>query len=151
MATVMIVDDAALIRLAMKTLLNHEGHKTLCAANGLEAINHLRDGDLPDLVLLDLAMPEMDGMTTLQMLRLRPETSRLPVIVMSSQTEHEVVEEALRRGANEYLVKSSLSWDEVRNRLSPYLKRENTHSDTECESKPMADAHTSGPGRHSYH
>jgi CheY-like chemotaxis protein len=145
MATVLIVDDAALIRLAMKTLLDHEGHKTLCAANGLEAIKHLRGGDLPDLVLLDLAMPEMDGMTTLQMLRHQPETRRLPVIVMSSQTENEVVQEALRRGANEYLVKSSLSWDEVRNRITPYLKRRareaNEDSEQPSDDKASASRH----------
>jgi two-component system chemotaxis response regulator CheY len=143
MATVLIVDDAALIRLAMKTLLDHEGHKTLCAANGLEAINHLRGGDLPDLVLLDLAMPEMDGMTTLQMLRHQPETRRLPVIVMSSQTENEVVQEALRRGANEYLVKSSLSWDEVRNRITPYLNRREHEENGDSEQAREAKASTS--------
>lgn len=127
MATVMIVDDMEVVRLAISALLKYEGHQTLCAANGAEAIKRVQEGDRPDLVLMDIAMPEMDGLTALDRLRHQPSTQYTPVVMMSSQSEGETVDQAMRLGATEYLLKSELSWDEVRRRLEPYL-----HAPSDC-------------------
>ena len=121
MAIVMIVDDMEVVRRAIAALLRHDGHRTVCAANGAEALSRIREGMHPDLVLLDVEMPEMDGLTALQRLRREPRTSHTPVVMMTSRTDSETEHEAIRRGADGYLKKSVLSWDEVHNRLAPYL------------------------------
>jgi len=117
----MIVDDTEVVRRAMAALLRHDGHRTVCAANGVEALSRIHEGTRPDLVLLDVEMPEMDGLTALQRLRHEPRTSHTPVVMMTSRTDRETETEAIRRGADGYLKKSLLSWDEVHNRLAPYL------------------------------
>lgn len=121
MATIMIVDDMEVIRQAMSTLLRFEGHTTLTAHNGAEAMTQIRDGSRPDLVLMDISMPEMDGLRALDALRHTAATRTTPVIMMSSQSDAATIGEAIRLGATEYLVKSQLSWEEVRERLGPYL------------------------------
>lgn len=121
MATIMIVDDMEVIRQAMSTLLRFEGHTTLTATNGAEAMTHIREGSRPDLVLMDISMPGMDGLTALDALRHNAATCTTPVIMMSSQSDAATIGEAIRLGATEYLVKSQLSWEEVRERLGPYL------------------------------
>jgi CheY-like chemotaxis protein len=117
----MIVDDMEVVRRAMAALLKHDGHRTVCAASGAEALSRIHQGTSPDLVLMDIEMPEMDGLTALQRLRHEPRTSHTPVVMMTSRTDQETETEAIRQGADGYLKKSLLSWDEVHNRLAPYL------------------------------
>ena len=105
----------------MTTLLRHSGHEAVCAADGLDALNHVRNGNSPDLVLLDLAMPRMDGMEALAALRSIPRTRHTPIVVFSSQADSRTQAEAIRRGATAYWVKSQLTWDRLRNELDAYL------------------------------
>jgi CheY-like chemotaxis protein len=83
MAMVMVVDDTAVIREAVARLLRREGFETICAANGKEALDKLKLNQ-PDLVLLDIMMPEMDGLHCLQELRSDPRWETLPVIMMTA-------------------------------------------------------------------
>jgi two-component system chemotaxis response regulator CheY len=117
----MIVDDMEVVRRAMAALLKHDGHRTVCASSGAEALSRIHQGAHPGLVLMDIEMPDMDGLTALQRLRREPGTSHTPVVMMTSRTDMETESEAIRRGADGYLKKSLLSWDEVHNRLAPYL------------------------------
>jgi CheY-like chemotaxis protein len=123
MATVLVVDDTDVVRRAVATLLEHDGHSAVCATNGLEALNRIKEGEKPDLVLLDLAMPQMGGLEALERLRATPETRDIPVVVVTSQDDSRMKKEAIRRGATAYWVKSHFSWDHFCNRLDPYLPR----------------------------
>jgi CheY-like chemotaxis protein len=123
MATVLVVDDTDVVRRAMATLLEHDGHSAVCATDGLDALKHIQAGERPDLVLLDLTMPTMDGLEALAALRARPETRNVPVVIVTSQDDSSLKTEAIRRGATDYWVKSHFSWDHFCNRLDPYLPK----------------------------
>ncbi|HEY1923520.1 MAG TPA: response regulator, partial [Tepidisphaeraceae bacterium] len=82
MHVVLVVDDAARARESVSEYLEHEGFKTIRAASGKEAYATLYS-QTPDIVLLDLMMPEMDGITFLQMIRQHPQWEHIPVIVLT--------------------------------------------------------------------
>lgn len=122
MATVMVVDDTAVIREAVARLLRREGFQTICAANGKEALAHLQQIS-PDLVLLDVMMPVMDGLRCLEELRSNPKWQTLPVIMMTALCDDESHERAEGLGVQDYIVKARISagqmLDCVKKCLSP--------------------------------
>jgi CheY-like chemotaxis protein len=88
MPVILVIDDTALARETVAKLLEHEGFQTVRAANGKEAYATLYS-QTPDLVLLDLMMPEMDGITFLRMVRHSPLWEHLPVIVLTGVSDDE--------------------------------------------------------------
>jgi len=83
MKTILVVDDEYAIVDALQALLEDEGYTVISASDGREALERLRE-TTPDLVLLDLMMPEMDGRETLRVIRADPALAHLPVVVMSA-------------------------------------------------------------------
>lgn len=84
---VLIVEDDADLREMMAQLLTLEGFHAATATNGREALEHLRRGDIPQLILLDLMMPVMDGWEFQRQRRSDPALASLPVIVLSALDE----------------------------------------------------------------
>jgi two-component system response regulator MprA len=102
-ATILVVDDEPSVLRYMRTLLEVEDYKVETAANGREAVERIGKEPVPDLVLLDLLMPEMDGLGTLvQLRRIRP---GVKVIMLSCVSDPRKVVEAGRHGATDYLTK----------------------------------------------
>jgi adenylate cyclase len=116
MATVMVVEDVAGIRETVARILKLKGYSTICVTNGLEALAAL-DTSAPDLILLDIMMPEMDGMQCLKELRRDPRASRTPIIMMSALCDQENQQRARELGAQEYLVKSHFSVEDLLDRI----------------------------------
>ena len=81
--TILLADDHEDNRLALLTVLEREGYDTLGAANGQEAVEVARER-LPDLILMDLAMPVMDGRQAMQTLRADERTARIPIVVLTA-------------------------------------------------------------------
>jgi two-component system, NtrC family, response regulator AtoC len=100
--TVLVVDDEELIRWSLAEHLKGQGYEVVQGANGREAVEQVR-AIAPDLVLLDLKMPEMDGMTALR--TLREEGFEVPVIVLTAHGGVDSAVEATRLGAAHYLAK----------------------------------------------
>jgi AmiR/NasT family two-component response regulator len=98
---ILIADDESLIRLGLKRILEEAGHTVYAAENGLAAIK-LTEGLTPDLVILDIKMPEMDG---LEAARLILERLQVPIIFLTAYGERELVERAARLPVMGYLVK----------------------------------------------
>ncbi len=116
--TILVVDDEARLRDVVRMNLEMEHYTVLEAANGLEALEQLRDG-LPDLVVLDVQMPEMDGFETLRHIR---EVSTVPVIMLTVlQTEQDKIR-GLDLGADDYLAKP-FSPRELLSRIRALLRR----------------------------
>lgn len=111
-ATILVVDDTVFCRRPMERLLNVQGYATRTASNGLDALDVLRSF-IPDLVLLDLAMPQMDGYELLGCLRRTPRLAMLPVIVVTGETSPETQARARELGARDVLFKGSFSTDEL--------------------------------------
>jgi CheY-like chemotaxis protein len=81
--TILLADDHEDNRLALLTVLEREGYRTLGAANGQQAVEAARE-HMPDLILMDLAMPVMDGRQAMQQLRADPQTTGIPIVVLTA-------------------------------------------------------------------
>ena len=81
--TILLADDHEDNRLALLTVLNREGYATLGAANGEQAVEVARE-HLPDLILMDLAMPVMDGRAAMRALRADERTAHIPIVVLTA-------------------------------------------------------------------
>jgi CheY-like chemotaxis protein len=81
--TILLADDHEDNRLALLTVLEREGYRTLGAANGQQAVEVARE-HMPDLILMDLAMPIMDGRQAMQQLRADERTAGIPIVVLTA-------------------------------------------------------------------
>jgi two-component system, chemotaxis family, chemotaxis protein CheY len=102
---ILIVDDSSAMRMILRKMLTDLGASTSEAANGLEALKHLEGPEIPDALLVDWAMPEMDGYELLLQVRARPEYDAIKVIMVTSESRPESVQKALAGGADEYVMK----------------------------------------------
>ena len=87
MRTILVVDDEPLIALALQAALEDAGHTVATAANGRQGLERLRQPPRPDLVLLDMMMPVMNGPAMLAAMVADPALRGIPVIVVSSLDE----------------------------------------------------------------
>ena len=101
-ATILIVDDEIQNRRLLEALLGHEGYVTRTAANGEEALAAIAD-DPPDLILLDVMMPGLDGRQVTRAVKADPATSKIPIIMVTAQTDREARLAALDAGAEDFL------------------------------------------------
>ena len=116
--TILVVDDEPHIVEAVSMNLELEGYQISCASNGHEALQRLTE-DLPDLVILDVMMPEMDGFETLKEIR---EISTVPVIMLTVKGEETDRIKGLDLGADDYITKP-FSPKELVSRLKAVLRR----------------------------
>ena len=103
-ATILLVEDEDSLRRVMKDLLEREGYVICEARDGAEAMEQV-DRHNPDLVLLDLNLPNVDGYTVLERLRAHPRTEHLPVIILSARGDEDNEVKVLRLGATDFLTK----------------------------------------------
>jgi DNA-binding response OmpR family regulator len=115
---ILVVDDEARMRRFMQMNLDLEGYRVIEAENGLQAVNRVRD-DLPDLVLMDVMMPELDGFEALRLIR---ETSNVPVIMLTVKGDEDDRVRGLELGADDYVTKP-FSPRELSSRIKAVLRR----------------------------
>jgi two-component system chemotaxis response regulator CheY len=102
---ILVVDDANLVRLYYRRILEAAGYEIDEAINGVEALEKLLE-TAPDLLIVDINMPQMDGLTFLSELRRRPlPQSAIPALVTSTESGVRDMDAARAAGANFYLVK----------------------------------------------
>ncbi len=111
--TVMIIDDAELSRQTLARLLQREGYTTMCAESGNQALHLLREKSEPDLILLDVKMPGLDGLDLLEMLHDNPQWRALPVVMLTAVADTHTVHRSLQLGAKAYLIKAAFSVGEM--------------------------------------
>ena len=119
--TILIVDDAALMRRRIEASLTSYGHITHTCGDGLEAWNWLRVNPTPALVITDIEMPNMDGFTLID--RCRQEAMTMPILVVSSRLSEDWFAEAKRLGASDYLTKG-FSTPELLNKVNQLVSPE---------------------------
>lgn len=102
--TVLVVDDEQMVQQLIKFKLRSLGYDVVLASNGEEALVRVHER-LPDIILLDVLMPVMDGFETLTRLKQNPETANIPVIVLTGQSVEGVVVQGLELGADDYITK----------------------------------------------
>lgn len=102
MAKVMVVDDAAFMRVRACKVLQDNGHEVVQAENGAEAVKQYSEHH-PDAVLMDITMPEMDGLAALKEIKKIDPAARIAMVTAMGQQA--IVMEALRAGAKDFVLK----------------------------------------------
>ncbi|MEX0762488.1 MAG: response regulator [Dehalococcoidia bacterium] len=104
MSRILVVDDQDEIREALVVILEDEGHEVLEAESGHKALE-LSHASHPDVVLLDIAMPEMDGLETLRRLKADAVTRGIAVIMVTAQSDRHNLVTAVQLGVRDYITK----------------------------------------------
>ena len=100
--TILIVDDFDDTRLLLRTWLEKKGYRVVEAENGIEAIAKT-EHDRPDLIIMDLEMPELDGLSATRKIRGTPGSENIPIVAVSAYGADQFRPEALAAGCNEYV------------------------------------------------
>ncbi len=102
--TIMVVDDNPDIITIVKTILEGKGYTVLSAFSGIELLNLVKN-QKPDLIILDIMMPEMDGLEVLSRLKAVSDTATIPVILLTAKVQYEDVLGGYKLGADYYITK----------------------------------------------
>jgi HD-like signal output (HDOD) protein/CheY-like chemotaxis protein len=122
MKTILIVDDSAICREPIAAALRLKGYRTICAADGLDALAALeREKEKPALALLDISMPRMDGISLLAAMRKHPDYKSIPVILLTAVQDRDTVLRARNLGVRDYLLKSHFSLDDMLSRVKKHI------------------------------
>ncbi|MFH1137083.1 MAG: response regulator [Pseudomonadota bacterium] len=116
---ILCVDDSPTVLRQIKKAFFGTPYELVTAQNGREALD-LLDSISPDLILTDVEMPVMDGLTFCARVRARPETAEVPLIILSSRVDYETIASGFDSGADEYLTKPFFP-DELLNKVESYL------------------------------
>ncbi len=118
---ILIVDDVPVNIAMVQALLKSEGYELVSAESGAEALRSVEE-KIPDLILLDIQMPDMDGYEVCERLRENPETEGIPVIMFTAtESASEAKAKGLRIGANDYVTKP-VAKDELLARIETQLR-----------------------------
>ncbi len=120
-ATVLVVDDDADIRTVLELTLTHAGFEVIEADDGAKALEAARSRS-PDVVLLDVMMPGLDGLSVLRELRTDGRTAHLPVLMLTARAQPEDAVRGLDAGADDYITKP-FDGDEVVARIHAVIRR----------------------------
>ena len=120
--TILLVEDSKVVQQMYRNKLTFEQFNVLTADNGMEAVKVLSK-EKPDIILLDLMMPIMDGFKVLQVVKTDPRLSNIPVLVFSAKGKSEEVEKALNLGAAGYIVKATTKPNEVVEQIRKVLSQ----------------------------
>ena len=121
MSRVLIVEDDSDLVALLKRWLERDGHRVEHAADGAAALEALAREPLPDLVLLDVMLPKVDGFEVLRRLRAEQRSARLPVVMISSFSRDRDAARGRELGANDYVVKPLMELEFLK-RIEPLLK-----------------------------
>jgi DNA-binding response OmpR family regulator len=122
MKKVLFVEDEPALQKALSVSLKAQGFEVLSAFDGESGLNMVKESS-PDLVLLDLILPKMDGFTVLEELKKLPETKNTPVIVLTNLDDTEDVQKVLDLGATNYLIKASYNTEDIANKIKEILEK----------------------------
>jgi CheY-like chemotaxis protein len=123
MARILLAEDDRFLRKAAEATLRQRGFTVLTAGDGEEALRQAR-AEGPDLILLDLIMPKLQGFEVLRALKEDPATAHIPIIVLSNLGQATDVQRTMESGAAAYFVKANLSLQDLVKRVEQLLAGE---------------------------
>lgn len=121
---VLVVEDEEILLASLKEELLSGDYEVEGAKDGIEGLEKIKSFK-PDLILLDLLMPKMDGMEMLQKLKGDSEHRDIPVVVLTNLSDYEKISEALSLGAMDYLVKANYKLEDLLEKVKTVLARKN--------------------------
>ena len=121
MAKILIIEDDQLINKMYSEKLSRDGYQVEVATNGKQGLERVK-ANPPNLVILDIMMPEMNGIEVIEAIKADVRLEKIPIIVLSNLSEQEDIDKAKKRGVNEYLIKSDLDPEDVSMMVKKYLE-----------------------------
>lgn len=121
MSTILVVEDTELLRRMYADSLMKDGYDVLTATDGLDAMEALRT-DKPDLILLDLIMPNMGGLEALARVKADPTLRSIPVLILSNLGQDEDIRKALELGAADYMIKNDVRPSDISLKINTLLR-----------------------------
>ncbi len=119
MAKIVLAEDERDIRELLVFLLEMEGHQVVAVPDGRQAVQAVQK-EKPDLVILDVRMPFMDGYEACRIIKENPETAHIPVIFLSARGQESEIQTGMQLGAEKYIVKP-FSPDDFLQEIAPYV------------------------------
>jgi CheY-like chemotaxis protein len=120
--TILVAEDSADSREMMRVLLEIKGYQVISAENGIRALE-VAITTPPDVVLLDLELPQLDGLAVTRNLRLHPKLKRVPIIIVSGHDPGRFRQAALDAGCDDYMLKP-ISFDRLDELLDRFIPRQ---------------------------
>lgn len=122
MAKIVVAEDDQLISGSLCEALKGAGHEAIPVYDGEAAIAKVKE-DHPDLLLLDIMMPKLDGVGALWEIKADPDVAKVPVVVLTNMADAETISKIIEAGASDYLLKSDQSIDQVVQKVNDVLGR----------------------------
>ncbi|OGE73717.1 MAG: hypothetical protein A3C49_00700 [Candidatus Doudnabacteria bacterium RIFCSPHIGHO2_02_FULL_42_25] len=119
---ILIVEDEEILLTALAEELKQEGFDAVGAKDGEEGVAKAAS-EMPDLILLDLVMPKLDGIGALKQLKENDQTKNIPVVILTNLSDYDKVSDALSLGAMDYLVKANYRLEELVSKIKTVLDR----------------------------
>jgi DNA-binding response OmpR family regulator len=119
---VLVIEDDAVIEKALSLIFMNDDYEVLVANNGEEGLKMIKEIK-PDIILLDLLLPKLNGFDVLKQTKEDINVSNIPVIVLSNLGEDENLKKAMALGALDYHVKIDVNLDELLNKVNKVLKK----------------------------
>lgn len=129
---ILIVEDEPSLLEMYKLYFERAGYEVIISENGLNTLDVAIEKK-PNLILLDILMPKVDGWEVLKQLKSDPETKLIPVIVFSNLAQSDEIQKGLDLGADEYLIKSNLTPKELLSKIQSLLPK--SDADTQITSR----------------
>jgi len=120
MNRLLIIEDEAVVARMYEKIFNYAGFTVEIAGDGEDGLAKVKTTN-PDLILLDIMMPKMDGLKVLDLLKKDEFTKNVPVVILTNLGNDAVVTEAFRLGATGYIFKSGMSNDRIVEEVKQYL------------------------------
>lgn len=122
--TIMVIEDDAFVMDIYQTKLSVEGFEVIGAENGMEALKKLESGEChPDLILLDILMPYVNGLEVLERIKKDERLNKIPIILLTNLSQKEEIGKGIGLGANDYLIKSHFTPSEVLEKIRIFLPK----------------------------
>ena len=119
--SILVVDDHPVTREPLAKLLRYEGFSATCAANGVDALAELERMPPPDLILLDVLMPRMNGVDFLQAVRADPRWRDIPVIALTGVMDPNQIQRLSELGVVDIMTKAKFTVDELFERVRAHV------------------------------
>jgi len=117
---ILIVDDSPDLICILQVLLKNKGYDTVQATNGMQAVD-IAAAQLPDLIVMDIMMPQMNGLQAARLIRENPKTCSIPILASTAKMSHADMQECLESGFNDHIAKPFTS-TQLASRIEKLLK-----------------------------
>lgn len=121
MKKILIIEDDNALREVLLEKLEQEGYFVLTAKNGEEGLNEIKNNEI-DLVLLDMIMPKIDGLTFLKKINQEIKKFDKPVIALTNSTDNEMLQNAMKFGVKDYIIKADWKLKDIVDKIKDKIK-----------------------------